>query len=991
MVRSYQRHGPTQAFGMICSNSSNAVYDGRHAYVPALEDVLVWDIKRGQMLAMWHETGHRAEVTCIRRSPIKETFAVGYADGSIRLWDSTTSSVTVVFNGHRKAITALTFDGSGTRLASGSQDTELIIWDVVAETGLYRLRGHRDQITSISFVPPSAIVNAPSSSTSENSAYLVTVAKDTFLKLWDLSTQHCIQTQVAHRSEIWSMEIDQNEGKLLILTGSGDGEVKAWALDGAILQNGLAQTENGEIFKPIQPAGSLPLSTKHKVSQISRHPHLPYLAIQSHDRSVEIFRIRTEAEALKKQARRKKRAKEKAAKAHTKGKPIDTEMEDDQEDTGAIALENLFTPYLIVRASGKIRSFDFPDDTPGSEAKGAPIMVSLATNALEVYSIPPPVKSKEQPEATRTFTVDLPGHRTDVRAVALSSDDQLIASASNGLLKIWSVQSTACIRTFDCGYALCCTFLPGDRQVAVGTKSGEIQIFDLASSALVQSVQAHEGAVWSLHVRHDNIAMVSGSADKDVKFWEFERKTEEGSKFIGRVATIVHVRTLKMSEDVLSVRYSPNSKLLAVALLDSTVKVFFQDTLKFFLSLYGHKVNALKLGLQEYLGFTNLFLQLPVLGMDISSDSKIIITCSADKNIKIWGLDFGDCHRSLFAHDDSVMQVAFQRNTHYFWSVSKDKMLKYWDGDKFEQIQRLDGHHGEVWALAASNDGKFVVTGSHDKSIRIWEETDEPLFLEEERERELEQLHDNALADTLNRPNYAIGALVNGDEPNETTEAETGAVEKQTADTLMAGERIMEALDVADAERTAIVAYEEQCRGLTEEEAARVPQPTRPPLLEALGIDGPQHVLRVVEKVPGPALFDALLVLPFTKVVSMLTYLGDWAKRDISTATTSRILVFLLRTHHHQIVANRVLRTTLLALRNHLRGALKTHKDEVSYNLAALRIIRRRDDLNRVSEFYEAAVENTKNVALSLPDEATVRAQIQATDGKKRKRVNIVA
>ena len=47
-----------------------------------------------------------------------------------------------------------------------------------------------------------------------------------------------------------------------------------------------------------------------------------------------------------------------------------------------------------------------------------------------------------------------------------------------------------------------------------------------------------------------------------------------------------------MTDDVLSVRYSPNGKLLAVALLDSTVKVFYQDTLKFFLSLYGHKVFA---------------------------------------------------------------------------------------------------------------------------------------------------------------------------------------------------------------------------------------------------------------------------------------------------------------------------------------------------------------------------------------------------------------
>ena len=136
--------------------------------------------------------------------------------------------------------------------------------------------------------------------------------------------------------------------------------------------------------------------------------------------------------------------------------------------------------------------------------------------------------------------------------------------------------------------------------------------------------------------------------------------------------------------------------------------------------------------------------------MDISDDSKLIVTCSADKNVKIWGLDFGDCHKSIFAHDESIMQVAFERKSHYFWTVGKDKLLKYWDGDKvrpsclsimvdsfnpllfylflqFEQIQKLEGHHGEIWALALSHFGKFVVTGSHDKSIRVWEKLDEPV------------------------------------------------------------------------------------------------------------------------------------------------------------------------------------------------------------------------------------------------------------------------
>lgn len=110
------------------------------------------------------------------------------------------------------------------------------------------------------------------------------------------------------------------------------------------------------------------------------------------------------------------------------------------------------------------------------------ILLALASNALEVYDIPAPSKSKDQvPEATRAYSLDIPGHRTDVRTLCLSSDDQLLASASNGKhiykpvslpltlisgsLKLWNVKTTACIRTMDCGYAMCSTFLPGDRHV----------------------------------------------------------------------------------------------------------------------------------------------------------------------------------------------------------------------------------------------------------------------------------------------------------------------------------------------------------------------------------------------------------------------------------------------------------------------------------------------------------------------------------------------
>lgn len=58
----------------------------------------------------------------------------------------------------------------------------------------------------------------------------------------------------------------------------------------------------------------------------------------------------------------------------------------------------------------------------------------------------------------------------------------------------------------------------------VGTKAGELLLYDLASSSLIETVKAHTATVWSLHVRADGKALVTGSADKDVKFWEFENK-----------------------------------------------------------------------------------------------------------------------------------------------------------------------------------------------------------------------------------------------------------------------------------------------------------------------------------------------------------------------------------------------------------------------------------------------------------------------------------
>lgn len=269
------------------------------------------------------------------------------------------------------------------------------------------------------------------------------------------------------------------------------------------------------------------------------------------------------------------------------------------------------------------------------------------------------------------------------------------------------------------------------------------------------------------------------------------------------------------------------------------------------------------------------------------------------------------------------------------------------------------------------------------------------LFLEEEREKELEELYESGIADVMNRVDAPIGSGAEGAPMNGALEAETGAVMKQTMGTLMAGERIMEALDLADKEREIFRNYEAAIARLSENEALRMQPPPKHQVLVAYDLEPERYVLRIVEKVPSTALHDALLVFPFGKVVSLVDYLDFWVQKvcfyksfaEILSSTylqgwnitlASRIIFFLLKTHHHQIVSNRAMRTTLIRLRKHLRMALQIQKDVIAYNIAALHFIRRKNDSERIAQFYEE-------------DMGEERVKANTAVVKKRKRINLEA
>jgi U3 small nucleolar RNA-associated protein 12 len=110
-----------------------------------------------------------------------------------------------------------------------------------------------------------------------------------------------------------------------------------------------------------------------------------------------------------------------------------------------------------------------------------------------------------------------------------------------------------------------------------------LELYELSTLLLIEKQKGHLSQINSIIITPDKKNVISISSDKFVKFWGFEITKDKKLSI-----SIEHV--LEMNEEILSVACSPDSKYLAVSLLDSTIKVFFLDSLKFYLSLYGHKV-----------------------------------------------------------------------------------------------------------------------------------------------------------------------------------------------------------------------------------------------------------------------------------------------------------------------------------------------------------------------------------------------------------------
>ena len=291
----------------------------------------------------------------------------------------------------------------------------------------------------------------------------------------------------------------------------------------------------------------------------------------------------------------------------------------------------------------------------------------------------------------------LSGHTQSVFGVDISSDGQLIATASSDrTIKLWQPDGTL-LNTFAEHSAAVwdVAISPDGQTIASGGRDRTVMLWQRDGKKVLSFLEGHQDEVLGVDFSPDGQLIASASRDKTIKLWR-------------RDGTLID--TLKgHTSSVWQAAFSPDGQLIATASEDKTIKLWkLNDRGRFVLerTLKGHTNEVRKVA--------------------FSPDGKIVASVSHDRTTNLWQRDNGKLLHTLEGHNAPVMGVVFSPDGQRVITASWDNTVKIWNLQG-ALLKTLDIEKKRIWDIDISPDGNSIATASEEDTVKL-SKLDNPLL-----------------------------------------------------------------------------------------------------------------------------------------------------------------------------------------------------------------------------------------------------------------------
>ncbi|KAJ6014949.1 WD40 repeat-like protein [Penicillium herquei] len=280
-----------------------------------------------------------------------------------------------------------------------------------------------------------------------------------------------------------------------------------------------------------------------------------------------------------------------------------------------------------------------------------------------------------------TLIHTLRGHSEDVVSVAFSPNSRLLASIESETIYLWDPVTGALTRTLQTWLGFSVAFSPTGRLLA----SSSIEIWDLETRTVIQTLKGHSDAILSVAFSPDGCQLASSSMDCKLRLWD--------------LAVGASMQTCP-SRAVWSLTFSPDGRVLASG------------------STYGLSLWDPKTGIptQTLEGHSK-----EVWSLNFSPDGHLLASDSDDGIVRLWGPKTGILMQIFQGHSEKVCSLAFSPDSRLLASGSSDNMVRLWDPATGELILNLEGPSYDIRSFSFSPDGHLLASVSYDMTVCLWD------------------------------------------------------------------------------------------------------------------------------------------------------------------------------------------------------------------------------------------------------------------------------